>query len=199
MFPTAFLTSWRADPWPRTCGLWFFSLLMLTGCGFQPVYQQSAETEALAAFLSNIRIQVNESPQRTRTGQLLQHELEDLLYSTDNPNKPYVLSILLSTSQGSVLINPDGQIARYNYRASSEFSLTSITHPDEQYTPLLSGTTQSVVTYNVVPSDFATYIAQKDAKKRLAREVAEEIRNRLVTAYYDKPTLRQDDADQEAQ
>ena len=48
---------------------------------------------------------------------------------------------------------------------------------------VFSGQSNSVNSYNIVDSQFATFISERDARERALRELSEDIRLRLATYF----------------
>ena len=136
--------------------------VLLAGCGFHPMYGNS-----LAPQLSSVYVE----PIAERDGYELRNSLIDVLQSDgDAAGKAYRLKISLNeTSQGIALQN-DATITRYDNRLEAHYTLS-----DARGNVLTSGTQSEMSAYNVVTSPYATLVAEQDASKRAAQEVAERI------------------------
>ena len=136
--------------------------LLLAGCGFHPMYGQS-----LAPQLSSIYVE----PIAERDGYELRNTLIDLLQSDgEAAGKAYRLKIILNeTSQGIALQN-DATITRYNNTLDARYTLS-----DARGNVLTTGSQTELSAYNVVKSPYATLVAEQDASKRAAQDVAERI------------------------
>lgn len=151
-------------------------LLSLGACGFQPVYgkrtgeggRQSAVTEDLAS----IRI----SPIADRSGQLLRNNLRDKLTPTGVPARArYRLDVQLSETRANLVILKDATSTFSKLRMVATFVLVDL----ESGQPVQRGQAESTTTFNRVESDFADLAAEKDASRRAAEEISEDIRLRL--------------------
>ena len=136
--------------------------VLLAGCGFHPMYGNS-----LAPQLSSVYVE----PIAERDGYELRNNLIDVLQSDgDAAGKAYRLKISLNeTSQGIALQN-DATITRYDNRLEAHYTLS-----DARGNVLTTGTQSEMSAYNVVTSPYATLVAEQDASKRAAQEVAERI------------------------
>jgi LPS-assembly lipoprotein len=136
--------------------------LLLGACGFHPMYGKS-----LAPQLSSIYVE----PIAERDGYELRNTLIDTLRSDGDPaGKNYRLKIVLNeTSQGIALQN-DASITRYNNRLEARYTLS-----DTRGNVLTTGTQTELSAYNVVQSPYSTLVAEQDASKRAALDVAERI------------------------
>ena len=136
--------------------------LLLGACGFRPMYGKS-----LAPQLSSVFVE----PIAERDGYELRTSLIDALRSDGDPaGKLYRLKIVLNeTSQGIALQN-DASITRYNNRMEARYTLS-----DVRGNVLTSGIQTELSAYNVVQSPYATLVAEQDASKRAAQDVAERI------------------------
>ncbi|HSS14550.1 MAG TPA: LPS assembly lipoprotein LptE [Rhizomicrobium sp.] len=135
---------------------------LLGACGFHPMYGTS-----LAPQLSSVFVE----PIAERDGYELRNSLIDALHSDGDPaGKTYRLKVVLNeTSQGIALQN-DASITRYNNRLEAHYTLS-----DMRGNALTTGSQTELSAYNVVASPYATLVAEQDASKRAAQDVAERI------------------------
>ena len=147
------------------------ALLILSGCGFQPLYGKNSPGNVASEF-SKIKIQLI----KDRLGQQLHNQLLSALSLGGRPGNPsYVLQIKASESTASLAVRKSAFATRANLKVSASFSLLSAIGKE----PLFSGSSAITVSYNILDSDFATLSAEKDARKRAIREVAEDMRLQL--------------------
>jgi len=157
-------------------GLGFLALvcgLTLSGCGFRPLY---GEDEAgTSTFDSLETIQIAALPDRT--GQQLHNLLRDRINPRGQPNRPvYVLRISLTEKTEKLAIAQDETATRANLRLSANFTLTKVKSSEV----VMSGSSRSANSYNIVDSQYATYVSENDARDRALRELSEDIRLRLA-------------------
>jgi len=159
------------------------ALGFLGGCGFQPLYGKHFDAytpEELAA------IKVN--PIRDRIGQQLHNHLLSLLNPGGRPKKPrYALEAQVSESIGSLGVRKSAFATRANLTLNVNYSLSSFPMGKS----LLNGNDSIIVSYNILDSDFATLMAEKDARARAVRELAQAIRIRLG-AYFTRPPTKEE-------
>ncbi len=162
------------------------ALFLLGACGFRPLYGQAAGQAALAD-LSLIRIE----PISDRLGQELHNNLLDLLSPQGRPQKPrYSLKIKLSQSKKTLAVQKSAFATRANLTISANFSLIAIGAGAVLMPKALFSSKSSIISsYNVLDSDFATVIAERNARTQAVRELADNIRTRL--AVYFTQTLQQ--------
>ncbi len=135
---------------------------MLSACGFHPMYGS-----ALAPQLSSIYVE----PIAERDGYELRNSLIDALQSDGvAAGKAYRLKVVLNESSQGIALQNDATITRYNNRLEARYTLS-----DARGNVLISGTQTEMSAYNVVQSPYATLVAEQDASKRAAQDVAERI------------------------
>lgn len=162
---------------PRTLTASVLVLLLALGaCGFQPVYgKRSGETgrqSAVTADLASIAV----SPIADRAGQLLRNSLLDKLTPRGTPGQArYRLDVSLAESRSDLVILKDSTSTFVKVRFAANFVLVDL----ETGQPVHRGQSESTTTFNRVDSDFATLSAEKDARRRAADEISEDIRLRL--------------------
>jgi LPS-assembly lipoprotein len=137
--------------------------LLLAACGFHPMYSRTLEPQMSSIFVEQIA---------ERDGYELRTALIDLLNSDGREGgKKYRLKITLSESSQGIALQNDATITRYNNTLSAKYELT-----DAGGAMLKQGTQSELASYNVVNSPYASLVAQQDADKRAAQDMAERIR-----------------------
>jgi LPS-assembly lipoprotein len=146
--------------------------LIVAGCGFRPLYGGGRNSEAATEFAS-IRI----DPIADRIGQQLHNHLLDLL----NPRgraveTKYVLRVELKGSTQGLAIAKSELATRSNYRLIATFQLVTTSNNEV----VLTSSQMVVSSYDILISNFATLMAEKDAKTRAAQELSQIIRTQLA-------------------
>lgn len=157
------------------------ALGFLGGCGFQPLYGTSFGAYAPEEFAA-IRIK----PIRDRVGQQLHNQLLSLLNPGGRAKKPrYVLEARLTESIASLGVQKSAFATRANLTLSVNYRLSPLPIGN----PVLTSNDSIIVSYNILESDFATLMAEKDARARAVRELAQVIRTRLG-AHFTRPRTK---------
>jgi len=155
-------------------------LLGLGACGFSPVYSEQSGAIA-SAQLRNITI----SPTGNRTTQLVRNQLIKQFSNSGETQAPeFYLSLVVTESLSSVLIRRTTDVQRNNLTINARYTLQSA----DRRTVLTKGRTVAVAPYNLVSKDFGTIStsefanvsARKDARKKAAISVADDIARRLA-------------------
>jgi LPS-assembly lipoprotein len=166
--------------------MWWFkaaAILALVGflgaCGFRPLYGPPEGPDGAAApELASIDIK----PIPDRVGQELHNHLLDLLTPRGRPENPTIeLRVQLRESKELLAVAKSSFATRANLRMRAVFFLHNAGDADA----LFRGDAHVVSSYNVFEQDFATLMAEKDARSRAARELAQVIRTRLAV-YFDQ-------------
>ena len=155
-------------------GLALAPVLLLSGCGFRPLYgSYGANPGAQRIFTS---IYVPPIPTE-RVGYQLRNSLMDLLQASPSPSGAiYQLNIDLHETREGVAVDPNASITRYNYTLLVHYVLIDI-----RTTKVITKGTQSTLSaYDVMPSSstsaYSTLMARQDAQKRAAEDIAYRIR-----------------------
>ncbi len=147
---------------------------VLGACGFQPLYGEHPGGARTDAELAQIQVL---SIDHGRTGHDVYNALIDRLSPNGEPAEPdYHLRIDLRETREGVAIERDASITRYNYLLTARYSLVDTRSGNIVH----EGQSRSIASYNVVDSQFATLIAQRDAEERAATELSEDIKLRLA-------------------
>jgi len=157
--------------------------LALGACGFSPVYSEKTIGDT-SVQLENIRI----SPTSERTTQLVRNRLIKLFSNTGETQTPqYYLRLTVEESLSSALIRRTTDIQRKNLTINASYILQTA----DRKTVLTKGRTVAIAPYNLVSRDFGTISnsefanvsARKNARKKAAISVGEDISRRLA-AYF---------------
>ena len=146
--------------------------LLLASCGFRPLYKSGGGEAAL----SSVQIDVI----KDRMGQQLRSMLIDRFSPRGKaPRADYRLSVALTESKAGLAIKKDETATRANLTIAAKFKLVAIRNSQ---LGSFTGEAFSTNSYNILTSDFATLSAERDARDRALRSLAEEIRLRVASA-----------------
>jgi len=159
--------------WSRRRALLIAGAALLSSCGFEPLYGgQGGGATVVAA--EGIRV----ATVHDRFGIQLRNNLMDRLTPRGEPAEPrYTLEIKISRDKEGLAVQRDAFVSRFNLRVSADFSLFD---RQADRAPILVGKAHSVAAFNVVRQDFANLAAERDAEDRAARELANDISQRIA-------------------
>jgi LPS-assembly lipoprotein len=152
------------------------SLTLLQGCGYQPLY--GANTPAAQQLPM---VQINNIPDRL--GQQLRNSLIDRFYQDGRPASPeYTLDISLVPSVYKLGIALDDSATRAELSLRAYYTLRNM-----QGTAIMSGSANSVTNFNILRSQYATLIGERDAYDRSITQVSEDITRRVSLFFNREP------------
>jgi len=160
-----------------------FALLLLTACGFEPVY--GTHDSKSAGNLPGITVETSEADlTQHRLAQLFSNHLEDLLASSGTKPAEYTFKAVLSETDTTAAVSPDGTISRYNMLVRVTMTLTRLSDGKDVY----RDQAQRIGSYdNIATAFFSTYISSQDAVKRASTELAEDVNFRLIAFFKQHP------------
>ncbi|MCC7015957.1 MAG: hypothetical protein IT564_01990 [Rhodospirillales bacterium] len=145
--------------------------VLLAACGFEPLYGRAADKDVPTDFAF---IQIE--PIKDRVGQMLHNQLRDAINPRGAPAKPrYYLKVQLSETVQDTAI----QRTAFAVRANLVLTASFILHDAATRGSIFSGSAVSTAGYAYQTADHGTLTAEKDARERAVRDLAEEIRVRL--------------------
>lgn len=151
----------------------------VTACGFSPLYGTKGTDDIIAEF-SDIQI----APIKDRVGQLLTNELKHLLNPLREPRQPrFRLISEISESTASLAVKKSALATRAILSSTVDYTLIA-TNTGQLLT---KGSNNITVGYNLYSADYATLAAEKDARQRAVKELAQDIR--LQLGAYFKQTI----------
>lgn len=146
--------------------------LLVASCGFRPLYKSGGGEAALAS----VQIDVI----KDRMGQQLRSMLIDRFAPRGRASRSdYRLSVALTESKAGLAIKKDETATRANLTITARFNLVAL---QNSQLGSFKGEAFSTNSYNILTSDFATLSAERDARERALRSLAEEIRLRVASA-----------------
>ena len=145
------------------------SLAALAGCGFEPVFDDAAPS---ADLLGRIDI----ASVRGRIEFLFRESFERAAGVARDPR--YLLSVDIQIDSADRAIAPDASITRFNLTATAGYALRQLRGNAAPFT----GSVQSFTAYNATADPFPTRVAERDAERRLADDLARRILRELVIA-----------------
>jgi len=146
--------------------------VVVAGCGFQPMYGKLPGSADTDEALSRIAIQ----PIPERFGQLLRIELGKRLNPRGVEITPaYTLSVKVNENKQNLAVRKDDTATRANLIIQAEFLLGDVRTKEVVFT----GKVRSINSYDILDAQFATLSAENDARRRAARDLANEIGSRV--------------------
>lgn len=168
-------------------------LLLLSACGFKPMYGQNAAGGAgLAQVLANIEIDQIRSVdgRQERLSQLLQNNLKDRISPLPSDGSvAYLLKANYEVEERGFGIREDESVTLQNLKLSVAFRLVEINSEDI----IMDGNARAIVTYDLVRSDFSNKIARETSLERLSEEATNQIITRIGMYLSNNPMPGGDD------
>lgn len=156
----------------RAAGVVAIVVMALAACGFEPLYSDRGPGPSAISQLAAVEV----APIPERVGQVLRNDLLDRISPFGTPARPaYRLEVRLDFDREGLGFRPDEAITRVNLRFGARYRLVV----PESGEKVFSAVARSSVSYNVVQSDFANLNAERDAERRAAHMIGEEISARI--------------------
>lgn len=148
--------------------------VVLSGCGYRPLYGSSTESVGVSAQLASVAI-----PEAgTRIGQLIRNDLLSGRGSSAGGDR-YTLNMTTVVKKSGQIQQSQPAVTRQAIRLAVDFELIEQGSGKSVY----SGKTFSQASYDVIRQPFADLQAETNAAERAAHEVSSDIRTRLA-AYF---------------
>lgn len=152
--------------------------MMISGCGFKPLYGTPESGESASLELASVRV----DPIPDRVGQILRNELTDRLTAGVGPQPTrYRLFVELQESTAPLQIQTTDTITRYNLTLTASFNLIDSATGNVVYID----NARAVGSYDVVESEFATLVAEQETAREAARDLSSSISG-LLALYFNR-------------
>jgi LPS-assembly lipoprotein len=152
-----------------TAALFLLAAAHLQGCGFRPLYsvdqggRPGLRQVALGAVSAPDDIAgIVEGALRRRT-------------AGEQSDAQYELLLTASEEAERLAVQIDASVTRYNYRLVGQYTLI-----DRASALRRSGRVVSIASFNVVNSQYSTLIAERAAREKAARQLAEDIERDIL-------------------
>jgi LPS-assembly lipoprotein len=145
-------------------------VLALQGCGFHPLFARAGDDAQGQQVFKTIYVEPIDGE---RVGYEVRNSLIDLLRGTQKTDSAlYRLQVEVKQTIEGVAVQTNASITRYRYTLSATYELADM-HDGKTLT---KGTETTVSGYDVVASPYATLVAQQDAQRLGAHDIADRIR-----------------------
>ncbi|NNU15657.1 hypothetical protein HK107_04915 [Parvularcula sp. ZS-1/3] len=142
------------------------SLLVLTACGFKPLYATGGQG-ALGGALAEIELGAIRGPDEPRD-QMRTVLARRLPEAADEQR--FAMSVQLRERTQAVSVTIDSNARRFNYTL-----IASVSYTDNETNTRRRQNLQSVSSFAVVPSQYASLVAREDAVRRAVIDLARKI------------------------
>lgn len=154
----------------------------LAACGYTPLYGTSSAGMQTSEALSDVAIAPIDMG-------LVGLDVYTGLLDRINPEgskagSKHRLQVRLAPALSGLLVQPDSAITRYNYTLIGSYELIDLSTGKVA----VSGDVVGTSAYNVVSSEYATVVARRDAEKRAAKSVSDEIALRIALYLKTRPS-----------
>ena len=150
---------------------------VLAACGFRPLYGDFETGSSGARFL-----QIEIDATKDRDGQILRNELIRQLHRGRKAEVPaYRLVTELTESKSSLAVKKSAFATRANLTMTGMFRLYDLKDREVAF----GGSSRVTVSFNILDSEFASLLAEKNARERALREISHDIRLR-IGSYFDR-------------
>jgi LPS-assembly lipoprotein len=149
--------------------------LLISACGFRPLYQDTNTLAGQTTSLDNITIE--QIAPEGQSAQELKNALIDRFYHRGYPqNALYVLKISIQETGRNIVIEKNDTTTRQQLVISANYDLTdrrtrkSVEH----------GIIRAVGAFDVLQSQYTTLVTENNAREAAIRELADKIQLRLA-------------------
>lgn len=152
--------------------------LVVAGCGFTPLY---APGSAAAAMDGQIQVALIDG----KAGFQMREELTNRLGPADAPR--YRLDVTLRLSKSGVALTQQNVTTRFNVTGIADFKLV----PLSGGAPVTTGSVRAITGYSApeqeTASAYSSLVAERDAERRVAVDLADQIVQRLALSAASRP------------
>jgi LPS-assembly lipoprotein len=158
------------------------AVLILSGCGFRPIYATPAGASAPLTQLVAVRsVAASET-----ILPLVTNALKDRIALKEGQTPKYDLYVETKERAERLAVQIDATVTRYNYRLRARYTLINL-----ETGKRTRGSAQAITSYNIVSSQYSTLYAERAAQEKAARLLAAEIERDLLLRFANE-TLGED-------
>jgi LPS-assembly lipoprotein len=151
----------------------FIALILLTACGFTPMYGSSGNTHQVQSALHEVYVDIIPDSE----GQYLRNALIDRFHSAGTPQNPrYRLSVSpVSETRTELDVTETSDTTRAELRLNISMVLK-----DSSGQILGSRSLTSSASYNVLASQFTTRVSEENARRNVLDDLARQAEQQVV-------------------
>jgi LPS-assembly lipoprotein len=147
------------------------AVLLTAGCGFRPLYGSygfGSEAELSGVYIGNIP---------NREGQELRNFLVERMNPRGTAASPaYSLNVSLRQLRQELGIRRDETASRANLRVFADYTLED----NETGKTILKGQSVAINSFDILDQEFATVLAERDARTKALRTIADDITTKVA-------------------
>lgn len=153
--------------------------VLMSGCGFHPMYgdySASSQGTGVSSALSQVSIEIIPD----RDGQILRNSLIDRFYQNGYPSNPTATLKIekLNEIRNELDMTKSSEATRAQLRLSTRMTLI-----DSSGKMVLDRKVQTITSYNVLGSEFATRVTEESARQSALNDLARQIELNLSLYY----------------
>lgn len=149
------------------------TVLLVAACGFRPLYGTRQGGQPVKEALAAVEVM----PIADRSGQLLRNALEHRMTRSGDAPTRYHLTVTLSEVTETLGMRKDATASRANLRMTAQWALT------EGDKVLTKGTSDSIMSYNLLSAQYPTVVSEKDSRERGTEQLADDIARRVAVYF----------------
>ncbi|WP_343561274.1 hypothetical protein [Kiloniella sp. b19] len=159
--------------WNKRFHALLVTVLMLSGCGFRPLYQkQSGQEQTVVGDFQTVQI----APLSGREGQILHNFLRDRINPYGQPSSPrYLLQVDVTESESSVSTRSDGTSSRSNQQIVATYNLIDLAAGKSVFI----NESRSTNSFDSFTNEYSTLVSEETARSRNLSVIADDIRLKL--------------------
>ena len=164
------------------------SMLTLSACGFKPIY---ATPDGVSAPV-NRQIVIGPVTAPEEVHLYITDALRERIVLREGETPKYELTVVASEAAQRLAVQIDATVTRYNYRLTGRYLLRDLKTQET-----FKGRAQAITSYNIVSSQYSTLYAERTAREKAARLLAEEIERDILLSLDDPESAPVAGADDE--
>ena len=146
-------------------------LLMVSACGFKPIYA----TPEGASSPVNRQIAIGPVSAPEEVHLYIADALRERIVLPEGEAPKYELTVTANDAAQQLAVQIDATVTRYNYRLRGRYTLR-----DLKTQQVRQGRARAITSYNIVSSQYSTLHAERTAREKAARLLAEAIERDIL-------------------
>lgn len=147
------------------------SAMTVSACGFKPIY--ATPDNAVSPVIRQVSIGAISAPEEAHLA--LVGALRERIVVGEGLTPKYNLEVVATENAQALAVQIDATVTRYNYRMRARYSLRDLESGSK-----INGSAEAITSYNIVSSQYSTLFAERTAREKAARLLAEEIERDIL-------------------
>jgi hypothetical protein len=156
-------------------------VLVLTGCGFQPLYRALEDDKSLSK-LEQVKVDVIAD----RSGQILRNYLLDTMTADSRPSNKYLLKVTLTETTRKLGVRRDETASHEQITINAALNLENMETGKTEYTDVVTQVASFSVGRHARTAAYSASVSEDSSREKALKIISDDINLRVASHFLNK-------------